>query len=92
MYPNLLVPFADLITLVGLGCITLIGLRMWIRRGSKLDRRAIADSIREELHDVIRNEVADALQAHKTGLEELHERLDFAERLLIEQRPSSNRE
>jgi len=83
MDPDLLLIFSFVGgTAVALGGMTLLGLRMWLRRLPHGDTAAI----REELRQSIREEVDSALEARDREIDELNERLDFAERLLAQSR------
>lgn len=86
MDPDLLLIFSFVGgTAVALGGMTLLGLRMWLRRLPRTDARELA-AIREELRQSIYEELASALEARDREIDELHERLDFTERLLARSR------
>jgi hypothetical protein len=81
MPPEIVDAIAPLIALLGLGTFALIGLRMFLgykaRRLELSSGRGDAGRV-DELVEELRNEV----QALRGDLGELHERMDFAERLL----------
>jgi hypothetical protein len=89
---DLIPPLLAVVTALSLGGMALIGIRMWTRRLPGLNPKELADSIRKELQQDIRDEVARALESRDVELEELHERLDFAERLLAQGKPSTSPE
>ena len=66
-----------------LGAMTLSGWRYWVRSRARLH----SDEVTPALQDAIRDEVDRALAARDGELAELHERLDFAERLLSRPEP-----
>jgi hypothetical protein len=81
MPPEIVDPLIALAALLGVGTLALIGLRMFL--GYKARRLELSsgrgDAARaDELVEELRNEV----QALRGDLGELHERMDFAERLL----------
>jgi len=81
---DLVVVFGSVIVMVTiLGGMALSGVRYWVRAKAKLP----ADEVTPALQDAIRDEIDRALEARDGELAELHERLDFAERLLS--RPGS---
>jgi DNA-binding cell septation regulator SpoVG len=87
MDPDLLVIFGTLgITGITIGAMSLFGLRMWIKRMPQQDPQNLAESLRQELRESVQDEVAKALEARDRELEEVHERLEFAERLLTQAR------
>jgi hypothetical protein len=73
-----------LVALLGLGTFTLIGLRMFLGyRARRLELAGRAPSAQlEELVEELRHEV----QALRGDVSDLHERVDFAERLLTKGR------
>jgi hypothetical protein len=76
---DLVLIFGSVIVMVTvLGGMMLSGWRYWVRNKSSLP----ADEVTPALQDAIRNEVDRALRARDGELAELHERIDFAERLL----------
>ncbi len=81
---ELIPPLLAVVTALSLGGMALLGIRMWSRRLPGSDPKELAKSIREELREDIRDEVARALESRDIELEELHERLDFTERLLAQ--------
>jgi len=79
--PEIIDPLIALLALLGLGTFSLIGLRMFL--GYKARRLETSSGRGEpgrvdDLVEELRNEV----QALRGDLGELHERMDFAERLL----------
>jgi hypothetical protein len=79
--PEIIDPLIALLALLGLGTFSLIGLRMFL--GYKARRLEISSGRGEpgrvdDLVEELRNEV----QSLRGDLGELHERMDFAERLL----------
>lgn len=81
MPPEIVNTIAPLIALLGLGTFSLIGLRMFLGyRARRLELnagRGASDRV-EDLIEDLRNEV----QLLRGDVGELHERVDFAERLL----------
>ena len=67
-----------IVIMTTLGAMALSGWRYWVRSRTSLP----ADELTPALQDAIRDEVDRALAARDGELAELHERLDFAERLL----------
>lgn len=65
---------STMVTAVALGGMGLVALKMWLRRSGGLDR--------EELAEVVREVVRKELDGRDEQIEDLHERLDFTERLL----------
>ncbi len=82
MDPELLNPLLAVITALSLGGMALLGIRMWVRRIPKSDPDELADAISRRLRSDIREEVDRALEARDAEMEELQERVDFAERML----------
>ncbi len=81
----------DLLTLVfatgtalSLGAMALVGVRMWTRRVRGPNTQEIADLVTQQLRQEIRDALAGALEERESEFEELHERIDFAERLLAQ--------
>jgi hypothetical protein len=89
---ELIPPLLAVVTTLSLGGMALLGIRMWTRRLPGSDPKELAKSLREELRQDIRDEVARALESRDVELEELHERLDFTERLLTQGKPATNPE
>lgn len=81
MPPEIIDPLIALLALLGLGTFSLIGLRMFLgykaRRLEGSSGRGESGRV-EELIEDLRNEV----QLLRGDVGELHERMDFAERLL----------
>jgi len=76
---DLVLIFGSVIVMVTvLGGMTLSGWRYWVRTRNKLS----SDELTSALQDAIHDEVDRALAARDGELAELHERIDFAERLL----------
>ncbi len=82
LIPSLLAVFGAL----GLGAMGLVGLRMWIKHQGVKDPSQLAASIREQLMGEVRDEIDRALDARQGEIDELYERLDFAERMLSQAR------
>ncbi|UCG86354.1 MAG: hypothetical protein JSW71_21030 [Gemmatimonadota bacterium] len=75
---------APLIALFGLGTFTLIGMKMWLK--ARTDRLSSPDRGEvERLSDAVEN-LRDQVQLLREDFGELHERVDFAERLLARAR------
>jgi len=71
---------APLVALFGLGTFTLIGMRMWLK--AKSDRLSSPGRKEtEQLIDAVES-LQDQVQLLREEYGELHERVDFAERLL----------
>ena len=76
---DLVVIFGSVIVMVAtLGAMTLSGWRYWVRAKTKLTANEVTPALRE----AIRDEIDRALAARDGELAEIHERLEFAERLL----------
>ena len=75
-------------TALALGAMALVGIRIWARRGGGANVEEIAEAVGRQLKNEIRDEVARALDDRQGEIDELHERLDFAERLLTRGRSS----
>jgi len=76
---DILAVFGSIFVIVTtLGAMTLSGWRYWVRTKAKLP----VDHVTPALQDAIRHEIDRALAARDGELAEIHERLDFAERLL----------
>jgi hypothetical protein len=77
-------------TLLGTGAFALIGMRMWIGAKERMTR------IKAEVEGHSHSETIEALQSQVEALSddvsELHERLDFAERLLTHGRHPASAE
>jgi uncharacterized Zn finger protein len=82
MDPDLIPMLLAVGTALSLGGMALVGIRMWVSRFPKPDLDELAEAISERLRQEIREEVSGALESRAAELEELHERVDFAERLL----------
>ncbi len=81
---DILAVFGSIFVIVTtLGAMTLSGWRYWVRTKATLP----ADHVTPALQEAIRDEIDRALAARDGELAEIHERLDFAERLLS--RPGS---
>ncbi len=69
------------------GCVgSLQGWRMWLRRPSVVDSKELTAAQREQIYEAVQEDVAELLAARDGELEDLCERIDFAERLLIRAR------
>jgi len=66
------------VAFVSWGAMTLAGWTYWVRKKTSMP----AAGVTPELEDAIRDEVDRALAARDGELAEVHERLDFAERVL----------
>ena len=87
MDPDLLVIFGSLgLTGITVAALSLVGLRIWVNRIPQQDTEKLVETLREELRGSVQDEVAHALEGRERELEDLHERLDFAERLLTQAR------
>ena len=88
---HLIGPVLAAITAISLGGMALVCVRMWVSRNRGLNANEMAD-LREQLREDVRDEVSLALEGHATDVEELHERIDFAERLLTQGQPPKDPE
>ena len=77
---------AAVLTVVSVGTISLVGWRMWLRRPTVLDSARLSEKQRELIRDTVREEVAELLAVRDGELDDLFERIEFAERLLIRAR------
>lgn len=76
---DLVLVFGSLIVIfVSLGAMGLSGWRYWVKTKASMP----LDEVTPALQDAIRDEIERALAARDGELAELHERIDFAERLL----------
>jgi hypothetical protein len=87
MDPELLNPLLAVATALSLGGMALVGIRMWVNRIAKPDPDKLADAISRKLREDVREEITRAMESRDAELEELQERVDFAERLLTQGRP-----
>ena len=71
---------------LGLGAMGLAGIRIWASQARGRDPEELVDSVRERLRDDVRDEIARALESRQSEIDELHERLDFTERMLSQTR------
>jgi hypothetical protein len=80
----LILPTATII-IVSLGGFLLVGWRMWLRRpqGAKAE---LSDQLREQMRAIVRDEIAVMMEERDGELEDLCERIDFAERFLVRAR------
>jgi len=87
MDPDLLLilPTATVI-IVSLGGLLLTGWRMWLRRPNGAEMVELPDQFRDQIRSIVRDEMASMLESRDAELEELSERVDFAERLLVRAR------
>jgi hypothetical protein len=77
---------ASLMGFLGAGTFLLIGLRMFLtHRARRLTGGEGTRELAEQMTGLV-----DEVRALRDGVVELHERLDFAERLLAQQRESSD--
>lgn len=87
--PDLIVVMsAAVISIIPLGGFALVGWRMWLRRPGVVDSDKLTQSQRDKIRDAVRDEVAELLAGRDGELDDLSERIDFAERLLIRARAS----
>ena len=87
MDPDLLVIFGSLsLTAIVVTTISVLGPRLLGRGGSQRDTDRLLESLREEVRATVQDEVAHALEQRDRELEEIHERLEFAERMLTQAR------
>ncbi len=70
---------------VGVGVIILAGYRMKLK--AEIEKRRLGRSNSTSDLDDLRDEMREALAHQATQIDELHERLDFAERLLARGKP-----
>lgn len=82
MIPPLLAVF----TAFGLGAMGLVGLRIWVSQKRGPDVNELVDVVREQLREDVRDEIDRALEARQSEIDELHDRLEFAERMLSQAR------
>ncbi len=87
MDPDLLLilPTATII-IVSLGGFALTGWRMWLRRPRGVDMVELPNQVRDQVRSIVRDEMAAIVDSRDGELEDLSERIDFAERLLIKVR------
>lgn len=87
MDPDLLLilPAATVI-IVSLGGFLLTGWRMWLRTPRDAEMVEVPDWLRDEIRTIVRDEVGSMVESRDGELEDLSERIDFAERLLIQAR------
>jgi len=83
MDPNLAETLQMLIGLSGLTVISVAGMAVWLKKKA-LDRRH--DPKLEETIDALRVEIDELRADHAEQLVDLHERVEFAERLLTKGR------
>jgi hypothetical protein len=82
MDPELIAPLLAVGTALSLGGMALVGVRMWVNRIRRSDSARLTDEICDRLREEFREEITLALERRETELDELHERVDFAERML----------
>ena len=93
MDPDLLVIFGSLgLTAIVVTAISVVGPRLFGKGGSEGDPERLLESLREEVRATVQDEVAQPLEQRDRELEEVHERLEFAERLLTQARLPKNTE
>jgi len=87
MDPDLLLIFGSLgLTAFGVTAIAVIGPRLFGRGSSQEDPERLLESLREEVRATVQDEIAQALEHRDRELEEVHERLEFTERMLTQAR------
>ena len=87
MDPDLLVIFGSLgLTAVVVTAISVVGPRLFGRGDSQRDPERLLESLREDVRATVQDEVAQALEHRDRELEEVHERLEFTERMLTQAR------
>ena len=87
MDPDLLVIFGSLgLTAIVVTTISVLGPRLLGRGDSQRDPERLLESLRDEVRTTVQDEVAHAMEQRDRELEEVHERLEFAERLLTQAR------
>jgi hypothetical protein len=82
MDPDLIPLLLTLGAALSLGGMALVGVRIWADRIRRSASAQLGDEIYDRLREEIREEITLALERRETELEELHERVDFAERML----------
>ena len=87
MDPDLLLilPTATVI-IVSLGGFLLAGWRMWLRRPRGVAEVQLPDQIDDDIRSIVRDEIAAIMDSRDGELVDLSERIDFAERLLLQSR------
>ena len=87
MDPDLLLilPTATVI-IVSVGGLLLTGWRMWLRRPRGAETAELSDEARAQIRSIVMDEVSAMLDSRDGELEDLSERIDFAERLLVRAR------
>jgi len=79
MTPEILNTIAPLVALLGVGTFGLLGMRMWLN--AKARRPPLSADEVERLGEALEG-LHDEIRLMREDLGELHERVDFAERLL----------
>ena len=82
LIPSLLAVFGAL----GLGAMGLVGIRIWANQSRGISLSESVDSLREQWREDIRDEIESAFDARQSEIDDLHGRLDFAERMLSQAR------
>ncbi len=80
MLPEIIDTIAPLLALLGVGTFGLLGMRMWLNAKTDRRRQVGADDL-ERLGEAL-DGLHDQIRSMREDLGELHERVDFAERLL----------
>ncbi len=79
-------PLLAVLTAFGLGAMGLVGIRMWVGQHRGPDLNELTETVREQLREDVRDEVERAFDARQSDIDDLHDRLDFAERMLSQAR------
>jgi predicted nuclease with TOPRIM domain len=82
MDPHVVEIIAPLVSLLGMGTVGLIGMKMWLR--SKVERQQLSGRLDMERLEESLCSLHDNMLSLRGRLSELHERVDFAERFLTE--------
>lgn len=79
---DIIPPLLAVFTAFGLGAMGLAGMRMWVNQKRGTDVDELVDAVRERLSEDVRDEIDRALEARQSEIDDLHDRLEFAERML----------
>jgi len=71
---------------LGLGAMGLVGIRIWSSHSRRIGPSESVDLLREQWRADITDEIERAFEARQSEIDELNERLDFAERMLSQAR------